>query len=79
MAISEPQIRWLMRRGMKELDVMNERYYQHRWPVASPAERLLFVQLLTTVEDPDIWAWAMGYADIPEEYQGVIEQLRVHH
>ena len=79
MAISEAQIRWLCRRGMKELDVLTERYYTRRWPSASAQERLLFVQLLTAVEDPDIWSWAMGYSDVPAEYQGVIEQLRIHH
>ena len=79
MAISEQQVRWLLRRGMKELDVLTERYYARRWPSALPQERLLFVQLLTAVEDPDIWSWVMSYSEVPAEYQDVIEQLRRHH
>lgn len=59
--------------------MLTERYFARRWPTAPPQERLLFVQLLTAVEDPDIWSWTMGYSEIPEEYQSVIEQLRIHH
>lgn len=64
---------------MKELDVLTERYYARRWPSAPATERERFVRMLSTVEDPDIWSWAMGYSEIPPEYQTVIEQLRVHH
>ncbi len=76
--MQEARLRWLLRRGMKELDIVVARYYQHRYPVAPEAERATFVQLVEQVEDPDIWAWTMGYADVPAEYADVVEQLRIH-
>jgi len=74
----EGQLRWLLRRGMKELDVLTERYYATRYPVAPDAERATFVHLLQTTEDPQLWAWALGNAQPPEEYADVIDQLRRH-
>jgi antitoxin CptB len=74
----ERRLRWLLRRGMKELDVMVMRYHAHRYPLAPAAERAAFVRLLTTVEDPDLWSWAMGYAEAPAEYADLLAQLRVH-
>lgn len=69
---------WLLRRGMKELDVMVTRYHAHRYPLAPVAEREAFSRLLRTAEDPDIWSWTMGYAPTPAEYADVVEQLRIH-
>lgn len=74
----ERRLRWLLRRGMKELDVMVMRYHAGRWPEAPPTERAAFVRLLESVEDPDIWAWTMGYTDTPPEYGELIAQLRIH-
>jgi len=73
------QLRWLLRRGMKELDVLTERYYARRWPNAPENERAAFVKMLQTVEDPDLWSWAMGYSPVPAEFSYVVEQLRRHH
>lgn len=64
---------------MKELDVLTERYYARRWPAASEAERAMFVKMLSTTEDPDLYSWAMGYSPVPAEFNDVIEQLRCHH
>ena len=77
--MNEARLRWLLRRGMKELDVLTERYYARRWPQANAAERAAFVKLLSDIEDPDIWSWAMGYSETPAEFADVITQLRVHH
>ncbi|MGQ0502612.1 MAG: FAD assembly factor SdhE [Panacagrimonas sp.] len=74
----ERRLLFLLRRGMKELDVMVTRYHAHRYASAPDTEREMFVRLLATVEDPDIWSWAMGYAIAPAEYAALIEQLRVH-
>lgn len=74
----ERRVRWLLRRGMKELDIMVMRYHAGRYAEAPPAERDSFVRLLESVEDPDIWSWAMGYSDTPAEYLPVIEQLRIY-
>lgn len=76
--ISDSRLRWMCRRGMKELDVMVTRYHERRYPTAPAAERAAFVSLLEEVEDPDIWAWAMGHLEAPAVYTDVIEQLRIH-
>ncbi|HUP92766.1 MAG TPA: succinate dehydrogenase assembly factor 2 [Solimonas sp.] len=63
---------------MKELDVLTERYYARRWPGASPQQRASFVRMLQTVEDPDLYSWAMNYSQPPAEFEDVIQQLRRH-
>ncbi len=72
------RLKWLLRRGMKELDVMVTRYHDARYPTAPAAERAAFEQLLQEAEDPDIWSWAMGYSEVPALYADVIRELRVH-
>lgn len=57
---------------------MVTRYHASRYASAPATERGAFVRLLETVEDPDIWAWTMGYADTPAEYHEVVGQLRIH-
>ena len=64
---------------MKELDVLMERYYARRYHGAPALERETFVRMLDQVEDPDIWAWVMGYEETPADYADVIGQLRQHH
>jgi antitoxin CptB len=74
----ERRLRWLLRRGMKELDVMVMRYHASRYTAAPVEERAAFARLLNTVEDPDIWSWTMGYAETPAEYRELVEQLRIY-
>ncbi len=78
--MDKARLKWFARRGMKELDVLMERYLEHRYDVAPENERQAFVVLMSA-EDPDIWAWVMGFQDMPEEREiaNVIEQLRVHY
>jgi antitoxin CptB len=74
--VEPAKLRWLLRRGMKELDVIVERYHQRRYPSASESERAAFVRLLSEVEDPDIYAWSMGQEAPPSEYADLIAELR---
>lgn len=62
--MQDAQIRWRLRRGMKELDVLLSRWYEQHWPRASGPQRAAFVALLDC-EDPDIWSWLMGYSAPP--------------
>lgn len=75
--MDEKRLRFLLRRGMKELDVMVTRYHGGRYLEAPEAEREAFIRLLDSVEDPDIWSWSMGYSETPEEYSEVIQQMRI--
>lgn len=45
------RIKWLCRRGMKELDLLVDDYYQHDYPHASEQERAAFARLLE-YQDP---------------------------
>jgi len=70
------RIRWRCRRGMRELDVLLEKYLSHRFDQAAAAEQAAFLHLLDQ-EDPDIWAWLIGHAQPPPELADVI--LRLQH
>ncbi|HEX7029647.1 MAG TPA: succinate dehydrogenase assembly factor 2 [Gammaproteobacteria bacterium] len=69
------RLRWLCRRGMKELDVLLERYLEHRYPQAPEAEQRAFRALLDC-QDPVLWDYVMEN-DRPqdEEMRNVIGKL----
>ena len=48
------RLRWMCRRGMKELDVVLTRYLDERYADSSDAEQALFQQLLQ-MPDPDLY------------------------
>ncbi len=47
------RVRWRCRRGMRELDVLFERYLAQRWPTAGEGRRAAFLQLLE-MPDPEL-------------------------
>ena len=53
------KLRWRCRRGMRELDVLLERYLEGRWPAASARERAAFEELLE-LSDPDLAGLLLG-------------------
>lgn len=75
-ALERGRLRQLCRRGMKELDVLFERYLAQHFAGAPAAEREAFIELLSR-EDPDLWAWILG-APAPQEFANVLERLRQH-
>lgn len=54
-------LRWRCRRGMRELDVLLERYLADAWPDASPDARRAFEELLE-LSDPELAALFLGHA-----------------
>ncbi len=56
---------WRCRRGMKELDILLERFARERYESASSEERHAFARLLD-LPDPDLADYFFGYA-IPSE------------
>ena len=52
-------LRWRCRRGMKELDVLLERFAEQVLPQASPAECRLFAELLA-LPDPLLARYLLG-------------------
>jgi antitoxin CptB len=53
------RLRWQCRRGMRELDVVLERWLVERYPSAREDERRAFVMLLDS-QDPQLVAWLFG-------------------
>jgi antitoxin CptB len=58
-------LRWRCRRGMKELDVLLERYAATVLPQAGPAERSLLARLLDR-PDPELAGYFLGGEAPPE-------------
>ena len=73
---SAGQLRWRCRRGMRELDVLLERYLQERYPSAPAAEQQAFAALLE-VPDPQLFAYVVQ-REVPAdpEWAHVIAKLR---
>jgi antitoxin CptB len=55
----ESRLRWLCRRGMKELDVIMSGYLENHYTNASDAEKNGFKALLE-MPDPDLYALLLG-------------------
>jgi antitoxin CptB len=69
------RLRWLCRRGMKELDIVLGWYLDECFSKAAEAEQKAFVELLA-VEDPVIWQWLLGHAPPPDGTLGdVVRRL----
>lgn len=56
---SPGRLRWRCRRGMKELDLLLERWFELRFEAASASRRQAF-QLLLDQPDPRIVGWLIG-------------------
>jgi len=70
------QLRWKCRRGMKELDVLLERFLADRYDSAGVACQQAFLELLD-LEDPELYACLLGQQAAPTaELQDVIESIR---
>lgn len=63
------RLRWRCRRGMRELDVLLERYLQERYPSAPAAEQQAF-QALLELPDPELFAYLTG-REVPAQPQWV--------
>lgn len=70
------RMRWQCRRGLKELDVLLERYLQEHFSTAPAAEQQAFAELLC-LPDPLLLSYIMG-RDQPDnqEQRRVIASLR---
>lgn len=71
----QARLKWMCRRGMKELDVLLENYLEHHYPNVPEEERVAFRDILN-LDDPVLWYYVMG-RDHPtdEMQQRVIEKL----
>lgn len=70
------RIRWLCRRGMKELDVLLDRFFVSDYDALEHADQQAFAALLQ-YEDPDLWAMLMGrMAHDDDRESRLIERIR---
>lgn len=68
------QLRWRTRRGLRELDLMLQRYLNEHYPSASAADRKAFAELLEQ-SDADILDWLLGRSAPPPDMANVIATL----
>lgn len=61
------RLRWTCRRGMRELDVVLQRYLENRYPAADAVERQAFETLLE-LQDPQLFAYLLG-SEVPTDPQ----------
>lgn len=58
-AVSLARLRWRCRRGMRELDVVFQRYLEQRYPNAPSAEQRAFESLIE-LQDPQLLNYLVG-------------------
>lgn len=61
----QSRLRWLCRRGMKELDVVLTRYLETQYTGSSQVEKDSFRTLLD-MQDPDLYALLSGQTTCPD-------------
>lgn len=65
------RMRWLCRRGMKELDVLLERFMDTGYDDLTPEEHAAFEALLRN-EDPDLYGLLAHTIEPADALQGII-------
>ena len=75
--LPQGQLRWRCRRGMKELDILLERYLDRCWDSAPPEERAAFERLLEA-QDPQIYAYCLGAAPAPDHLAALVLRITAH-
>jgi len=70
------RLRWHCRRGMKELDVLLERFALEALPHAAPEERQAFTELLE-LPDPVLAGYLLGGETTPQDHLAqVVRRIR---
>ena len=70
------RLRWLCRRGMKELDVVMSRYLEHHYPTAPGHEQAQFEALLE-MADPDLYSLLLGRSEASDpQLAAFVRRLR---
>jgi antitoxin CptB len=74
--VSLSKLRWRARRGMKELDVVLNRWLDRNGESATPEQLALFERLLEA-EDSELWPWVLGRS-APEDgaLKALVDDLR---
>ena len=74
--ISAEKLRWQCRRGMRELDVLLERYLRDSYSDDAAADQQRFRDLLAA-QDPDLQRWLLGGIDHPDpDFGPLVARIR---
>lgn len=72
------KLTWHCRRGMLELDLILQRFLTHQLETLTPSQLELFERLLTA-QDPDLYAWLMGYeTPVDKELREIVTFIQLH-
>lgn len=76
------RIRWATRRGMWELDLLLQPFFDNQFAKLTPAEQTTFVRLLECT-DPELFSWLMGHIicedhDLNALVQDIREYAKTH-
>ncbi|WP_251357936.1 succinate dehydrogenase assembly factor 2 [Kangiella sp. TOML190] len=66
---------WASRRGMLELDVILTPYLEQHYAAMSASEIKLFSDYLQQ-DDPDLYAWLMGFETAKSEFSELTAKIR---
>jgi antitoxin CptB len=70
------KLTWHCRRGMLELDIILQRFLASHADTLDETRLALFEQLLTA-DDPDLYAWLMGYeTPVNKELREIVELIQ---
>ncbi|MFK8067061.1 MAG: succinate dehydrogenase assembly factor 2 [Gammaproteobacteria bacterium] len=65
------RVRWLCRRGMKELDLVINRFFENDYESLVEQDQIYFKEFLE-VEDPEIFSWIMGRTTPENKHHALI-------
>lgn len=72
------KINWHCRRGMLELDLIFQRFLKKHLDTLTEEQLIAFEHLLTH-QDPDLYAWLMGYEkSMHKELLEIVAFIRLH-
>lgn len=78
MTLTESQLVWRCRRGVRELDVLFTSFVEKEYRQLAQNEQLAFQKLLE-VQDPTIMDWLFGKQEVDDaELIDVIKRLQTH-
>jgi antitoxin CptB len=70
------KLRWRCRRGMRELDVLFQRYLEERYADDAPADQQRFCDLLDA-QDPELQRWLLQGMEHPDpDFRPLISRIR---
>lgn len=71
---NKSSLKWRCRRGIREMDILFQRFLEKHFDNLSPDEQKIFEQLLDE-SDMDILAWIMGKLKPENKFEKIIKLL----